>query len=368
MKNNGILFAFLLVIASLIIYSCKKDPKIVGIGVENNAPYILEYGNLPAPLISADNPLTREGVKLGRMLFYETMLSSDGSMSCASCHNQKNAFSDTARFSLGVKGLRGHRQAMAVFNMAWNSNGFFWDGRSELLRHQSLRPIEDTLEMNETIPNVVKKLQASELYPPQFKRAFGTDIIDSELMSLAMEQFMNSIVSYNSKFDQFDAGIGTLTSQEQRGRYLFFTEYNPAFPQSSGVDCVHCHGSGHKGVNYENDRYMNNGLDTDAEVTDKGRELVTNDPVDRAKFKVPSLRNVELTPPYMHDGRFNTLEEVIEHYDHIKSSTNLDAGLAQQLPNGGLNLSTTDKAALLAFLQTLTDKDLTLNPAYSNPF
>lgn len=367
MKNKGLLFTFLLLVFSIIIYSCKKDYTVVDID-ESDEPYILEYGNMPAPQIASDNPLTREGVKLGRMLFYEKMLSSDGSQSCGSCHKQENAFSDIRQFSLGVKGLPGHRQAMAIFNMAWNSNNFFWDGRATLLRDQALMPIEDTLEMNETLPNVVKKLQASTLYPPQFKRAFGTEIITAKLMSLAMEQFMNTIVSHNSRFDQFDAGTGSFTSLEQRGRYLFFTEYNPNFPSASGADCVHCHGSGHKGVNYENDRYMNNGLDTDASITDKGRELVTNNPTDRGKFKVPSLRNVELTPPYMHDGRFNTLEEVIEHYNLVKPSSNLDAAFAQQLPNGGLNLSEIDKAALLAFLKTLTDTDLTNNPAYSDPF
>lgn len=360
MNNNKISFVFITLCISLIIYSCKKDPKIID---KDNESYVLDYGNFPPPNIAKDNPLTIEGVKLGRMLFYETMLSRDGSQSCASCHNQLTAFSDTNRFSIGVNHLPGGRQAMAVFNMAWHSNEFFWDGRAHVLRDQSLKPIQDALEMDETLPNVIAKLKASELYPNQFKKAFGSEEITPTLMSLAMEQFMNSIVSNKSKYDNYLAGKATLTAQEERGRFLFFTEYNPAFPNASGADCRHCHG----GLNFENDNYMNNGLDTDAEFVDFGRENVTQNPFDRAKFKVPSLRNVALTPPYMHDGRFKTLDEVVNHYDSgIKKSATLAPAIEPTL--GGLKLSADDKAALVAFLKTLTDYELTTNPAYTSPF
>lgn len=361
MKNNKLLVLFLILISTVIIYSCKKDYEVVD--ADADAPYNLEYGSFPTPPIAQDNPLTREGVKLGRMLFYEKALSRDGSMSCASCHNQQTAFSDTNKFSIGVNNLPGGRQAMAVFNMAWNTNQFFWDGRADLLRHQSLMPIQDNLEMDETLANVVSKLQGDEMYRAQFNKAFGTDQIDTILISKAMEQFMNSIVSYQSKYDDFLAGKATLTTQEERGRFLFFTEYNPAFPNASGADCQHCHG----GPNFENDRYMNNGLDTDAQFTDLGREDVTGNTNDRAKFKVTSLRNIELTPPYMHDGRFQTLEEVVDHYNLVQSSTTLDASFQQQLPNG-LQLSQADKDALVAFLKTLTDNTLANNPEYSDPF
>lgn len=360
MKNNKWLIVFTLLVTSVIIYSCKKDYEVV----DPDEPHVLQYGSFPAPPIAADNPLTREGVKLGRMLFYEKALSRDGSMSCASCHNQQTAFSDTNKFSIGVNNMPGGRQAMAVFNMAWNTNEFFWDGRAHLLRHQSLMPIQDNLEMDETLENVVAKLQAKEMYRTQFTKAFGTDQIDTTLISKAMEQFMNSIVSYQSKYDDYLAGTATLTAQEERGRFLFFTEYNPAFPLQSGADCQHCHG----GANFENDNYMNNGLDIDANITDKGREDVTNNPADKAKFKVVSLRNVELTPPYMHDGRFGTLEEVVEHYNRVKQSSTLDASFGQQVQNNGLHLTQSDKAALVAFLKTLTDKTLANNPDYSSPF
>lgn len=362
MNNNKLLMVFLLLAATVIIYSCKKDYIIVQDHNDNHVH--LNTGVFPPPNIAVDNPLTKEGVQLGRMLFYEKALSRDGSISCASCHNQETAFSDTNRFSIGVNNMPGGRQAMAIFNMAWNTNQFFWDGRANLLRHQSLMPIQDNLEMDETLDNVVTKLQASEMYRSQFNKAFGTDQVDTLLISKALEQFMNSIVSNQSKYDDYLASKTTLTTQEERGRFLFFTEYNPAFPNQSGADCQHCHG----GANFENDRYMNNGLDTDAQVTDIGREKVTSNAADKAKFKVTSLRNIELTPPYMHDGRFNTLKEVVNHYNRVKQSNTLDLSFGQQVQNNGLHLSSQDKEALVAFLKTLTDHSLATNPAYTDPF
>lgn len=349
----------------LLLGACKKDKDNTTAGVEYDpTAYALDYGNLPAPTIDANNQLTVQGVKLGRMLFYETMLSKDGTMSCASCHRQQDAFSDTSKFSVGVRGLKGKRQAMAIFNMAWNTNEFFWDGRAHLLRHQSLKPIQDELEMDETLANVVTKLSQNQTYKDQFVRAFGSEEITPEKMSLAMEQFMNSIVSSNSKYDQFLAGKAQLTPAEERGRKLFFKEYNPFFPDSSGADCAHCHG----GMNFENDLYMNNGLDDNAGITDIGREKVTQSASDKAKFKVPSLRNIALTPPYMHDGRFATLEEVVNHYNEgLKQSATLDPALQQTIAKG-LLLDAQEKADLVAFLKTLTDITLTTNTAYSNPF
>ncbi|OJV55824.1 MAG: cytochrome-c peroxidase [Bacteroidetes bacterium 43-16] len=358
MKNKKLLVIFSVLAAVIVINSCKKEPKETP-----DEPYILDTGTFPKPDIASDNPLTREGVKLGRMLFYEKMLSRTNTQSCASCHMQQFAFNDTAQFSLGVKSLPGKRNAMSVVNMAWNTNEFFWDGRAHLLRHQSLKPVQDPLEMDETLHNIVTKLQASETYRQQFRRAFGTTNIDTLLISKALEQFMNAIVSNRSKYDDYLAGKATLTPQEERGRFLFFTEYNPAFPAASGADCQHCHG----GANFENDQYMNNGIDDDASFTDVGREAVTGLARDKARFKVPSLRNVGLTAPYMHDGRFRTLEEVVDHYNLVKNSVTLDPSFQQQLP-GGLQLSASDKSALVAFLHTLTDQHLVTNPEYASPF
>ena len=348
----------------VLILSCGEDEPMTVVE-QDETPYILEYGNLPEPDLPTDNVLTQQGVQLGRMLFYEKMLSRDNSQSCASCHNQTDGFSDTLQFSLGVEMMEGKRQAMSVFNMAWHSNEFFWDGRAHLLRDQSLLPIEDPLEMNETLENVIAKLSDTQMYRDQFTRAFGSDEITSEKMSLAMEQFMLSIVSYDSKYDKYLAGEVQLSESEERGRVLFETEYNPFFPEMSGADCAHCHG----GANFENDQYMNNGLDIDADFMDIGREEVTGNLSDKAKFKTPSLRNVEVTPPYMHDGRFQTLEEVVEHYDlHIKQSSTLDPALIQVADNGGLNLTEQDKIDLVNFLKTLTDETFMNNSEYSDPF
>ena len=361
---------FLIPLVIMLILSCGEDDPIqaedpVEVIELDETPYSLDYGSLPAPDLPEDNPLTQQGVVLGKMLFYEKMLSLDNSQSCAGCHNQKDGFSDTLQFSIGVEMMEGKRQAMSVFNMAWNTNEFFWDGRAHLLRDQALEPIEDPLEMNETLENVISKLSDSKMYRDQFTRAFGSDEITSDKMALAMEQFMMSIVSHDSKYDKFIAGEAELTDSEERGRFLFETEYNPFFPEMSGADCAHCHG----GANFENDQYMNNGLDTDAEMKDMGREDVTGSLADRAKFKVPTLRNIEVTPPYMHDGRFRTLEEVVEHYDlHIQQSSTLDAALIQVEANGGLGLSDQDKVDLVNFLKTLTDVSFLNNPEYADPF
>ena len=348
----------------LLILSCGEDEPMQVVELDET-PYTLEFGNLPPPDLPADNTLTQQGVQLGRMLFYEKMLSLDGSQSCASCHNQADGFSDTLQFSVGVEMLEGKRQAMPIFNMAWHTNEFFWDGRAHLLRDQSLKPIEDPLEMNETLENVIAKLSASQLYKDQFTRAFGSEEVTSEKMSLAMEQFMLTIVSYDSKYDKYLAGEVQLTESEERGRLLFETEYNPFFPDMSGADCAHCHG----GANFENDQYMNNGLDDDATFMDIGREDVTNNPSDKAKFKVPSLRNIAVTAPYMHDGRFQTLEEVVDHYnEHIKQSSTLDPALIQVADNGGLQLTDEDKIDLVNFLKSLTDQTFINNQDYTDPF
>ena len=326
-------------------------------------PYTLSIGDFPTPDLPADNPLTNAGVQLGRMLFYEKLLSKDGTQACADCHLQKDAFSDIRRFSIGVEGLEGKRQAMAVMNLAWHQNGMFWDGRAPSIRNQSLRPIQDPLEMNETLGNVVAKLGAEKRYTDQFIRAFGDANITPERMGLAMEQFMLTMVSNNSRYDRYLRGEATLSDSEKRGKDLFFSEFDP-FGSERGAECFHCH-AGH---NFTNDEFMNNGLDTDASITDEGRKMVTNDPADRAKFKVPSLRNIEFTAPYMHDGRFSSLEQVLDHYNTgVQSSSTVDFLLQYNLQPGGLQLTAQDKADLIAFLKTLSDVDFLNNPAYKKP-
>lgn len=356
----------LISLAMLFVLACDKENnnQSENPAILDETPYVLEYGNLSEPALPEDNPLTIEGVKLGQLLFFEKRMSKDGSQACGSCHIQQDGFSDIRKFSVGVEGKEGGRQAMAIFNLAWHSNQFFWDGRANLVRDQALKPIQDPLEMNETLENVVVKLSESTLYKNQFIKAFGTDEITSERIGLALEQFMLSLVSSNSKYDQYKSGNTQLTESEERGRLLFETEYNPFFPDQSGADCAHCHG----GENFENDQYMNNGLDIESEITDLGREMVTKDANDRAKFKVTSLRNVAVTPPYMHDGRFTTLEEVVEHYNSdIRESSTTDPAL-MATKQTGLMLSAQDKVDLVNFLKTLTDDDFLNNPNYLSPF
>lgn len=371
MIKKGFKFSFFIVLFCVGIQACNNDDGGLQTGEEgtdvaeyDGTAHTLNIGDFEQPPIAPDNKLTVQGVKLGRMLFYEKRLSKDGSMSCASCHRQEHAFTDTSKFSEGVRGELGGRQAMAVFNMAWNGNEFFWDGRSHLLRDQSLKPIEDSLEMDEKLENVIVKLKNDKLYTDQFTRAFGTDEINEQKMALALEQFMNSIVSVDSKYDRFLNGTAVLDSNEERGRMLFISEYNPSFP-NSGADCQHCH----SGRNFENDKYLNNGLDSDANMQDDGRMKVTQNASDKGKFKVTSLRNVEVTYPYMHDGRFKTLEEVVDHYNTgMVNSSTIDPALIYPLNNGGLQLTAEDKRDLVAFLKTLTDEVLLTDPQYSDPF
>lgn len=344
----------------LLLFSCKTADDDGG----QPKDFVLEHQGLPSPNLPGDNILSHKGVDLGRHLFYDKLLSEDKTMSCASCHVQEHAFSDTNQFSTGVKGLKGKRQAMAIFNMAWNTNGFFWDGRAEYLREQALMPIQDHLEMNLSISEAISRLSKEEFYKQKFEEVFENGLVDSVNLSLALEQFMFSIVSNQSKYDLMKTGEAEFTTQEQRGMDLFFGSFNPDNPQISGAECSSCHG----GPNFENDLYMNNGLDTDAEQTDLGRQNVHNYPNLKAKFKVPSLRNIALTQPYMHDGRFNTLLEVINHYDHgVKYSSTVNPTLIS-IQNQGLQLSELDKQALIAFLHTLTDYPLTVSANYSDPF
>jgi len=363
MKLHKIFIVFFTM--SLIIVACKKDDDPVDEPiVKDETPYTLEYGNFPPPSLPSDNTLTVQGVQLGKMLFYDKKLSEGELQACADCHRQPDGFSDTLKFSLGVAELPGKRQAMPIFNMAWHTNQFFWDGRANLLRDQSLLPIQDELEMDETLEDVIAKLNAEQMYRDQFTRAFGTAEITSEKISLAMEQFMLSIISNDAKYDKFLAGKVQLAESEERGRALFFQEYNPFFPDDSGADCAHCHG----GDNFENDLYMNNGLDSDAEFLDMGREVVTMNSADRAKFKVPTLRNIAVTPPFMHDGRFQTLEEVVNHYNEgIKESSTADQTVLNT-KDTGLFLTAQDKMDLVNFLKTLTDETFLNNEEYQSPF
>ncbi len=328
----------------------------------DETPFPLRTDNLPDPILPTDYPLTQQRVSLGRTLFHDGLLSRTGTQSCATCHSQIVSFSDNRRYSTGVRGLQGKRQSMALVNLAWSRRGFFWDGRSPTLREQALHPIIDTLEMDETLENVVRKLSASRLYRDQFIKAFGNDSVTPERIGIALEQFMFSLISAQSKYDRAVAGFTLLSESEERGRQLFLREFDPTYKRK-GAECFHCHAPPF----FTNDRFMNNGLDDDASFVDLGRELVTKSASDRAKFKVPTLRNIARTAPYMHDGRFSTLEEVVEFYNSgVRRSATVDPLMQFNLAPG-LRLDERDKADLVAFLKTLTDDQFLTNPRHRMP-
>ncbi len=331
---------------------------------KENQTFNFDYSGLPDPEIPSDNQLTRDGVELGRKLFYEKLLSRDTSISCASCHIQDFAFSDTSRFSIGVDGKIGKRQSMAIFNMAWNDNDFFWDGRAHLLRDQVLMPIQDPLEMDETLDNVIARLKSIEEYNNGFEEVFNEPGIDETKLSLALEQFVHSIVSNKSKYDLFLKNKVSLTASEERGRKLYFSNFDQQNPAKPFSNCSLCHG----GLNFENDGYENNGLDANDSWTDLGRGEVINSTHKIGAFKVPSLRNIALTPPYMHDGRFETLEEVLDHYSEgIQPSSTVSHTLLSTSIHSPI-LDDQEKKDLIAFLKTLTDYELLNNPNYADPF
>jgi cytochrome c peroxidase len=332
-------------------------------------PVYLNTGNILAQINTPpNNPITNDGATLGRVLFYDKNLSLNNSISCASCHKQQNAFSDNVRLSLGFNGGNTGRNSMTLVNARYYPNGmFFWDQRATTLEMQTLMPIQDHVEMGMTLAQLEVRLRGLAYYPPLFTRAFGNDLISSDRVSRALSQFVRSIVSYQSKYDAGRANFvaqpppppnavfPNFTPQENRGKEIFLSPLG---------GCSPCHGS----ETFTAPSEKNNGLDM--MTIDRGFGGVTNNPVNDAQFKATTLRNVELTAPYMHDGRFNTLEEVVEHYSTgVKNHPTLSPQL--RLLNGqprNINLSPADKAALVAFLKTLTDQNLVSDVKYSNPF
>lgn len=315
-------------------------------GAHAFAPSITQ--RFPQVQLPPDNPLTQEGVALGRRLFHDTRLSINNTQSCASCHDQAHAFADPRRFSLGAEGATGKRNAMALFNLAWHQK-FFWDGRAPTLRQQVLMPVQDAHEMNEQPGRVVAKLQGDAGCVQAFQRAFGTPEITADRLAMALEQFLLTLVSQDSRYDRAVRKLADLTDSEKRGLQLFVTEFDPK-RGLRGADCFHCHG----GTLFASQLFGNNGLDLAED--DIGLMAVTHSEADRGKFKVPSLRNIALTAPYMHDGRFATLEEVVEHYSTgVRRTPMLDPNLAKHA-EGGLQLTAGEKADLVAFLRTLTDE------------
>jgi cytochrome c peroxidase len=344
MQQKSLLSLFIL----LLIFACAKE--------KDTTPYTPTPYKVEAPLwmqpmeIPSDNPMTVEGVALGKRLFYDTKLSGNNTMSCGSCHAQENAFSDSNQFSVGISGKAGNRQSMAIFNLGW-SDLFFWDGRAKTLEEQAHDPVVNPIELNTTWQAVMKKLQADKTYPTLFEQAFRTKQIDSQLVTKAIAQFERSIVSFNSRFDKYyyQQDSTVFNASEKRGFNLFFLKGS----------CLHCHGD----AILTDNTLRNNGLDNI--FSDKGQGEVTKKTADDGKFKVTTLRNIALTAPYMHDGRFKTLEQVVKHYNGgvIFGSPNLDKDMDHFL--GGLDFTEQDEKDLVAFLKTLTDSTLITDKRYA---
>ncbi len=333
-------------------------------GPYNPEDYVLDIPDwLPGPIIPADNPMTVAGVDLGRRLFYDPILSIDSSMTCASCHFPELAFVDGLAKSTGVNGDLGRRNSMSLVNLAFNPRAFFWDGRSPTLEAQAIEPVQDHTELADDWNNVEDKLRVHNSYPQLFRAAFGIDKtseITRDLAVKAIAQFERTLISGRSKYDLvLNFNQGELTEEEERGRELFFIEF------ATNIDhpgCSHCHFE----PLFTNNQFENNGLDDVATLNDfedKGLGGFNNNILDNGKFRVPTLRNIAETAPYMHDGRFNTLEEVVDHYasgGHGVENENVNIK--------AFNISPEDKSALIAFMKTLSDQDFLENPAFKSPF
>lgn len=332
----------------LLIFACRESEK--GPDSSSLTPYTLSLPNgFPAMKMPVDNPLTIEGVALGKKLFFDPILSGDNTMSCASCHKQAFGFTDsTNRFSKGIDGIEGNRNSMPLFNLAW-SKGFFWDAGAANMESQVVGPIENPVEMHESLTNALNELNAHSEYPALFKKVFRGDKITTSMIMRAIAQFERTMVSGNSKYDRYIKGQEQLSAQEIRGLNLF-VDMNKG-------DCNHCHVIGGLFTDFE---LRNTGLDSI--YKDPGRYRITLNGLDSGKFKTPSLRNIEVTAPYMHDGRFKTLEECVAHYNTgFRYSANLDPNLEHAV-KGRLTQSEMDD--IVAFLKTLTDTEFLNNPVF----
>ncbi len=391
MKGRYIcLLICLIVFQLLLVYTCVSTSKLSELQSYIPTPYVINFPQFPDSLnIPADNPMTKEGVELGRYLFYDGRLAGrkdkKSLMSCASCHKQEHAFEsgiDHPFFKdgriCGPSGNTTHHAMMPLINLVWINEGYLWNGaisnKNEKLGSTEYKvPAEQPFnhknieslvwmsivaphELNSDIEQTVNTLQKVPMYPPMFMKAFGSDTVTIDRICKVIAQFVRTLVSANSKFDQYMDGKVMLTESELNGSYLFTTENG---------DCFHCHGSPATPL-WTTNMFMNNAKDID--FNEKGdRSTVTGNPKDRGKYRVPTLRNIALTAPYMHDGRYKTLDEVLEFYNSgLKRSPYVDP-LMINVNHGGMHLSPDQLNDLKTFLRTLTDSSFIINPAFSNP-
>lgn len=375
MKNLKLHIALLIAVTVLALTQCKPDPKVAPPTTSIGTPApITPPAGFPAMNIPADNPQTVEGVELGRHLFYDKKLSADLTISCSSCHEQFRAFSDVNQFSSGVGGKIGRRQAMALFNLVFQEE-FFWDGRVQSLEEQSLHPIKDPVEMDNTLPIVVSRLEADSAYPSMFKAAFGDTKINAERIGKAIAQFERTMISANSEFDRVKRLSGNIdapfiedpsTPGSKNNGFLIFT--------TERGDCFHCHSvdkdGAYLGGGFGQDlQFLNNGLKLDYS-SDEGRKEFTGEASDWGKFKVPSVRNIEWSFPYMHDGSISDLDSLIGFYNFGGfDNGNTDSNMKFAGDDKGTrNFTQQEIHDLKEFLKTLTDYEFLEDPRFSDPF
>ncbi|WP_345211526.1 cytochrome-c peroxidase [Mucilaginibacter gynuensis] len=358
MRKAGIVLFLLVVSVALSAGAYYREEVPVG-------PYPLNYpanfGNrVNTP---ANEPVTRQAVYLGRMLFYETRLSANNKLSCGSCHEQARAFTDGKALSAGVDNVLSTRNSMSLVNLLW-ARKFFWDGRAASLEDQAIVPMTNPHEMGQSLTLSAQKLSKTKNYPGIFKIVYGDTAITSDRIVKVIAQFERTLISAHSRYDDYLRKAYQPTPLELQGMTLFNQVPQPE-KGIRGANCTHCHG----GAKNYMELFHNNGLDSI--YKDAGIEELTGLAADRGRFKVPTLRNIALTAPYMHDGRFKTLEEVIDHYsEHIKQSASLSAFLQGEsnITSGtSLKLLPQEKKSLIAFLNMLTDTAFVTDPRFSNP-
>ena len=369
------LLSIAIVIACYTMSSCRKDPKTI----TSAEPVTLEIPKFfPTRLnIPADNPLTKEGIALGRYLFYDGRLSGrtapDSLMTCATCHLQSRAFECgidhpkyKSGFPYGITGIPTPNVMLSLQNLVWNESGYLWNGSIHATNANiNRRDIEDLVWMGVVAPhemngdtnqtrNVIQQIPG---YPELFEKAFGSPTVTMRNISRAIAQFVRTLVSSNSKFDRYFRGEEQLSDQELSGYVLFTTE--------DGADCFHCHGGSGNPL-FTTNLFYNNGKDMEF-IDPRDRYAVTGDPADKGAYRAPTLRNIEFTGPYMHDGRFKTLEEVINFYSHQIVKSPYVHPLMHHVNDGGIQLLPSEKADLKAFLLTLSDNTFITNTDFSKP-
>ncbi|RDC63939.1 cytochrome-c peroxidase [Adhaeribacter pallidiroseus] len=337
----------LLAIFLNFLAGCYPDPEVpTAVDLQKNPVHF------PPPVyLFTENEPTQAGFELGRQLFYDPLLSRDGTVSCGSCHKQFAGFADLDHtVSHGIQDQLGTRNTPSLTNLRWDKS-FFWDGGVTHLELVPLSPITNPIEMGESLSNVIRKLNRNPQYVTAFNKVFHQDSINSQQLFRAMAQFMGQFVSVSAPYDYYVQGkTDVLSTLQVQGLVVFQNK------------CATCHTPGL----FTDLSFRNNGLDTDFKK-DAGRQMITQEAADAGKFKVPSLRNVALSAPYMHDGRFRTLSQVLDHYRQgVKKSATLDPVLAKAQP--GISLSEAEKQALLSFLEALTDKKFITDSRFTDPF